>query len=236
MIPIKILTQPDDTTCGPTSLHAVYNYYGKKIPLKKVISEVSYLEEGGTLAVMLGIDALKNGFKTKIYTYNLWVFDPTWFSDKNVNLITKLHKQLKYKKSTRLHKATKSYIEYLERGGEILFKDLNPAFLKKQFEKNIPVLTGLSATYLYNCARETVDENDKSIYDDVKGYSAGHFVVLCGYDEEKKHVVVADPYKENPLSGNNYYSVKIGRLINAIMLGIVTYDANLLIIEKQEKK
>ena len=172
MIPIKILAQPDDTTCGPTSLHAVYNYYGKKIPLKKVISEVSYLEEGGTLAVMLGIDALKNGFKTKIFTYNLRVFDPTWFTDKNINLTNKLYRQLKYKKSRRLHKATNAYIEFLERGGQILFKDLNPAFLKKQFEKNIPVLTGLSATYLYNCARETVDENNQAIYDDVKGFFA----------------------------------------------------------------
>ena len=234
MIPIRILTQPNDTTCGPTSLHAVYNYYGKNISLKQVISEVSYLEEGGTLAVMLGIDALKNGFKAKIYTYNLLVFDPTWFKEKEVNLIEKLRKQLKHKKSTRLHKATKSYIEFLEKGGEILFKDLNPTMLKKQFAKNIPVLTGLSATYLYNCSRETTDENDNSIYDDVRGNSAGHFVVLCGYDEEKKNVIVADPYKENPLSGNNYYSVKIGRLINSILLGIVTYDANLLIIEKRD--
>ncbi|MBU2494275.1 MAG: C39 family peptidase [Bacteroidetes bacterium] len=235
MIPIKILTQPSDTTCGPTSLHAVYNYYGMEIPLKQVISEVSYLEEGGTLAVMLGIDALKKGFKVKIYTYNLLVFDPTWFSDKKVNLIFKLQMQLKHKKSKRLHKATKAYIEFLENGGQILFKDLNTAFLKKKFEQNIPILTGLSATYLYNCSRERTGKGDKTIYDDVKGFSTGHFVVLCGYDREKKHVIVADPYKENPFSGNNYYSVKIGRLINSIMLGIVTYDANLLIIEKQDE-
>lgn len=232
MIPIKILTQPDDTTCGPTSLHAVYSFYGKSITLKEVINEVSYLEEGGTLAVMLGIDALKRKFKTKLYTYNLQVFDPTWFKDKKPDLIEKLKNQLKFKNNTRLQNATYSYIEYLEMGGEILFKDLNPSLLKKYFERNIPVLTGLNATYLYSCAREKMDSENKSVYDDVQGYSTGHFVVLCGYDSEKKHVIVADPYKENPLSGNNYYSVRIGRLINAIMLGIVTYDSNLLVIEK----
>ena len=28
---IKILQQPDDVTCGPTSLQAVYNHLGYKI-------------------------------------------------------------------------------------------------------------------------------------------------------------------------------------------------------------
>ena len=42
-------------------------------------------------------------------------------------------------------------------------------------------------------------------------------------------VLVADPYQDNPYSSDLYYHVPVGRLINAIMLGIVTYDANLLI-------
>jgi hypothetical protein len=45
-------------------------------------------------------------------------------------------------------------------------------------------------------------------------------------------VLVADPYQDNPYSSDLYYHVPVGRLINAIMLGIVTYDANLLIISK----
>ena len=60
---IKILQQPDDVTCGPTSLQAVYNHLGYKISLKQLISEIEFLEEGGTLGVFLGIDALKRGFK-----------------------------------------------------------------------------------------------------------------------------------------------------------------------------
>jgi hypothetical protein len=39
-------------------------------------------------------------------------------------------------------------------------------------------------------------------------------------------VLVADPYQDNPYSKDLYYHVPVGRLINAIMLGIVTYDAN----------
>jgi hypothetical protein len=37
----------------------------------------------------------------------------------------------------------------------------------------------------------------------------------------------------NPLQ-SQYYSVSFDRLINSIMLGIVTYDANLLVIEPKK--
>ena len=229
MIPIKIMTQPDDVTCGPTSLHAVYNYFGDNISLKKVISEISYLKSGGTLAVMLAIHALKRGYKTTIYTYNLSVFDPTWFKNK-VDLKEKLIQQKKHKKNKRLRNATDFYVKYLLLGGKIEFVNLTPSLFKKIFEKRLPVLTGLSATYLYSCSRE-VWSGSNAVYDDVRGYPTGHFVVLSGYDEKTHNVIVADPYRENPVSGNNYYSVKISRLINSIMLGILTFDSNLLVIQ-----
>lgn len=230
MLPIKILTQPDDETCGPTSLHAVYNYFGDLITLEDVISEVCYLEGGGTLAVMLALHALHRGYQASIYTYNLHVFDPTWFSDVHVDISAKLKNQLRYKFDKKLHLATEAYLEFLRLGGQMHFEDLTPFLLKRQFSQNLPILTGLSATYLYGCAREYVDSQNQVFYEDVKGHPSGHFVILAGYDDAKKHVVVADPYAENLVSGDNYYSVKVSRLINAIMLGILTYDANLLVI------
>jgi hypothetical protein len=78
MRPIRILAQPDDSTCGPTALHAVYASFGLDLPLEQVIDEVHFLEDGGTLAVFLGIHALKRGFHARIHSYNLRVFDPTW--------------------------------------------------------------------------------------------------------------------------------------------------------------
>ncbi|MDZ7764462.1 MAG: hypothetical protein U5K00_08555 [Melioribacteraceae bacterium] len=233
MIPIKIMTQPDDVTCGPTSLHAVYNYFGDKITLSQVISEISYLDEGGTLAVMLGIHSLKRNYEATIYTYNLSVFDPTWFNGKT-DIKAKLIEQKKLKKNRRLRNATDSYVEFLSLGGKIDFVNLTPSLFNKLFEKKLPILTGLSATYLYNCSREAWSGN-KSVYDDVKGYPTGHFVILSGYDEVSHDVVVADPYRENPVSGDNYYSVKVSRLINSILLGILTFDSNLLVIKPKGK-
>ena len=233
MIPIKILTQPNDLTCGPTSLHAVYNYYGDKVKLEKVINEVPSLEGGGTLAVMLATHALKRGYKTTIFTYNLKVFDPTWFDGK-IDLIDKLNAQLNVKKGKKHRNASLAYINYLKLGGELLFEDLTPNLLYRFFKQNIPILTGLSATYLYNCSREYTNAKEETVYNDLKGYVSGHFVVLCGFDNSN-NVVVADPYKENPVAESNYYSVNASRLINSIMLGIITYDSNLLIIYPKRK-
>ncbi|TCO09112.1 C39 family peptidase [Natronoflexus pectinivorans] len=225
---IKILPQPDDTTCGPTSLHAVYRFFGLKVELNEVIETVTSFEEGGTLAVMLGIDALKRGFDATIYTYNLKVFDPSWAETDSEQLCELLGEQLKYKTGKKFSQATKAYQNFLNLGGKISFEDLNKKILKRYFEKDVPILTGLSATYLYNTKREYTNRKNRSVFDDLKGEPMGHFVVLCGISGNT--VYVADPYKENPISGKNYYEVDTNRLLNSVLLGIVTYDANMLVI------
>ena len=232
MIPVTMMTQPNDETCGPPSLHAVYHYYGDPLSLETVIQEVQYLETGGTLAVFLACHALRRGYRAKIYTYNLKLFDPTWFKEPPAVIIEKLRRQQECKKSKKIQDSTGPYIEFLTLGGELFSQELNPALLKGYFNRGVPVLTGLNATYLYQCKREYAAKNNKAVSDDIRGFPMGHFVVLCGYDDEKRHVIVADPFKKNPMSKNNYYSVDAGRLINAILLGIVTYDANLLVVEK----
>lgn len=235
MLPVKMLPQPDETTCGPTSLHALYDFYGDTISLEDVVSQVSYLEEGGTLAVLLACHALKRGYDVTIYTYNLLVFDPTWFQ-KGVNLQEKLKEQCHYKQDEKMRRASDAYVEFLNLGGEIRFEDLRPSLLKKYFAEGMPILTGLSATYLYKTMREYVNDDNHIIHDDVRGHPSGHFVVLCGYDRAKRHVVVADPYRENTISGDVYYAVRVGRLLNSIMLGVITYDANFMIIRPNKKR
>lgn len=233
MIPIKMMSQPNDVTCGPTCLHSIYSWLGDDISLEQVISEVTYLELGGTLAVLLGTHALKRGYDVKIYSYNLRVFDPTWFTGQKTDILAKLNAQLYFKHDPKLKAAIGCYIQFLEQGGEILLKNLTPALLKFWFSRQTPIISGLCYTYLYESMREYTTDGSDMISDDVRGYPGGHFVVLSGYDEEHKHVVVADPYKKNPISGDNYYSVDVHRLINSIMLGILTYDSNLLIIQKK---
>jgi Peptidase C39 family len=236
MIDLTIHTQPDDESCGPTSLHAIYRYYGWDINLNELISKVERSHSGGTLTPMLGKHALQHNFDALIYINNLDIFDPTWFQFEQgiaspKTLMTKLNAQIRHKKSKAIIQASKAYVDYLSLGGQILFATLSLQLLKEYFLKKIPILTGLSATYLYRSSRERYFKQGGSVFDDIRGTPCGHFVVLCGYDNEQKLIIVADPHRENPISHDNYYKVSPNRLINAILLGVFTYDANLLIIK-----
>jgi len=225
---VDIHSQPDDTSCGPTCLHAVYNFFDDQVSLDEVIAGVKSLQEGGTLAVNLGIHALKRGYTAKIYTLNLHVFDPTWFELSREKMIMKMTKRGEGKGDPKLSFAIESYVEFLELGGEISFRDFSTGLLKKYLFRNVPVISGLSSTFLYRSKRENGILNKE---DDILGDPSGHFVVLVRYDRLKKRVLLADPFKKNPIAGEQYYYVSANRLINSILLGIVTYDANLLIVE-----
>lgn len=220
--------QPDDTTCGPTCLHAVYRYYGDDLRLQEVVDETRKIESGGTLAVMLALHALRRGYDATIYTYNLHMFDPTWFELDATELPDRLRRQAEAKDDARLRLATGAYLEFLRLGGRLAFEDLTSRLLRKRLDAGTPILTGLSATYLYRCAREWGPEDD---YDDIRGEPAGHFVVLCGYDKQRRRVSVADPLADNPASMPHYYELPMSRIVNAILLGVLTHDANLLVIE-----
>lgn len=224
-----MLPQPDDTTCGPTCLHAVYRYLGYDVPLEEVIRTVPKLKTGGTVGVMLGRDALRRGFRVTMYTYNLLVFDPTWFKDKEVDLAAKLAAQARAKRSSKLKLVCKAYIDFLRRGGEIRFETLKGALIRRHLSEGRPIITGLSSTYLYQAMREYgPDDSD----DDIRGLPAGHFVALCGYDRKAREVLIADPLESNPHSPTRRYSIDINRVLSSILLGVLTYDANLLIIDK----
>ena len=126
--------------------------------------------------------------------------------------------------------ASKTYVEFLRLGGKVRMQELTPSLLRRYLKQDIPLLTGLSATYLYREAREI---GSSGTADDVKGEPSGHFVVLCGYDKEKRSVLVADPWELNPISSDHIYVIDLDRVICSILLGILTYDANLLIVQKK---
>lgn len=244
---LDILSQPDDVTCGPTCLQAVYAYYQDPLEIERVIAEVERLENAGTLAVLLGCHALRRGYGATLHTANLVAFDPTWFGEDGEpeevedrdgegatgDLAGRLRAQAEAKDDPRLRFATRAYLEFLELGGRIRFADLGPSLLWRLLEEGRPILTGLSATYLYGCARE-VDVHGRLHYDDVRGEPMGHFVVLSGYERASEMVWVSDPLHENPAYGTHTYPVEMERLVAAILLGQITYDANLLVVEPPE--
>lgn len=226
---LDILPQPDDFTCGPTCLHSVYRYFGDDVALPDVIAEVPKTPSGGTVAVYLANHALRRGYAATLYTYNLRLFDPTWFQGE-VDLADRLRRQSEFKSPTRpvFAQITDGFLEFLERGGKLRFVDPSGELLRRYLRRGVPILTGLSSTFLYRHPREYGDDDQD---DDIRGEPQGHFVVLCGYRPRKRSVLVADPFEENPLSPGQHYEVRLERVLCAIMLGVLTHDANLLMIE-----
>jgi hypothetical protein len=105
---------------------------------------------------------------------------------------------------------------------------MSPYLLRKILTSGKPIICGLSSTYLYNSKREYGDNCD---YDDIRGLPSGHFVVIYGYDSKRRKVYIADPLLPNPINNSQLYSVSMSHLICSILLGVLTYDAKLLIIE-----
>ncbi len=223
---LDIPHQPNLETCGPTCLQAVYRYYQDPITLDQVIREVSSLEEGGTLGVLLACHAIERGYSAILYTYNLRIFDPTWFSLSNQDLMDRLQRRIQAKEGKKLRMASEAYLRFLRLGGEVRMQDLSPALIRHHLNEGRPILTGLSATYLYQAPRE-LGEHD----DDIRGDAQGHFVVLAGYDREGRQVMVDDPLGGTQWVHLSHYPVKMDRLITSILLGVLTYDANLLVLK-----
>lgn len=226
-LPVDILPQPDETTCGPTCLHAIYRYWGRQEALPDVIARTGKLERGGTVAVFLACDALREGFDATIYTFNVTVFDPSWFA-RGVDIAERLQQQREAKPhDVRVQEVTQGYLEFLRLGGRLRMVDLSRYLLRGLLRRRLPIITGLSSTYLYRARREFGPRDEP---DDVRGTPGGHFVVLAGYDRPARTVLVADPYSPHPYGATRDYWLKIDRAVGAILLGIVTHDANLLVV------
>lgn len=228
---LSIRGQPDDTTCGPTCLHAIYRYYGSKATLGDVIADTRRLDHGGTLDVYLALDALSRGYHCTIHPYNMALFDPTWFTDPETDVADCLARRLERPQEPGTELAIRGYLEFLENGGRLAYRDLTSTLIRSILKRGTPVLTGLNANYLYRAPREDPDTCED---DPIHGTPCGHFVVLFGYESETRQVLVADPYRANPLDPSQHYKVGAERLIGSILLGALTFDANLLVIEPRE--
>lgn len=222
---VTMLPQPDWVTCGPTALHAVYSFYGDDCSLDTLLAEVGMLEEGGTLAVMLATHALRRGYAATLYTFNLRLFDPTWFRG-DVDIAAKLGTQARIKSdNSKLLVASAAYARFVELGGNLRMEDLTPRLIHNHILAGRPVLAGTSATYLMGCAREL----DDGTFDDVRGAPQGHFVLATGFRQDE--VLVTDPWPEGGRAAR--YWVSIERFITAALLGVLTYDGNLLVLERK---
>lgn len=226
---VYVSKQPDDESCGITCLQAIYNHYGVDTTLEGLKKAIEHWQTGGTVSVNLARNALAMGFAAEIYTYNVKIFDPTWKRLSPKDLEKKLKLRQRRIRSKKQKKVIGFYLDYLRKGGTLRFDDLDEALFDRLFQEHKPIICGLSATYLYQSMRETPDNHE----DDIVGQPVGHFVVVSGWDGASRTVTISDPLRKNPFSETGIYHLPFTRFSNAVMLGILTYDENLLVISRK---
>jgi hypothetical protein len=226
---LSVPQQPDDESCGITCLKAIYEYYAHPTSLDTLKHEIEHWRTGGTVSVNLARHALAHGYDAEIYTYNLKIFDPTWNELPPKELAQKLRLRQRRVRSEKQKDVIRFYLDFLKLGGRLRFDDLDEDLMSRLFKRHTPVICGLSATYLYQQSRETHD----NVEDDVTGHPVGHFVVVSAWDAQTRMVTIQDPLRKNPFSDTGTYRLPFVKFSNAVMLGILTYDENLLAIAKR---
>jgi len=215
-----------EENCGPTALTQLFHYFGINQSVDKTIEQTSMIPGLGTYDGNLGCTAIKNGFKVTITPQNWHVFDPTWLSLDKAGLLNKLKARTAVVKDKHLDASTKGFIEFLELGGKLEFKDYSKDLLNEKLTVG-PYIVGLCSTYLYGEKRIK-----NGIKDDVKGDRIGHFVVVDGYNPNTDEFAIKDPWHSIPFSKDGSYKLKSDRLITAMLLGEATYDATIVQLYK----
>jgi len=224
-LPVDRLVQPDDVSCGPTSMAMVCRFHGDRLAIGEALGSIERNEDGGTLAVHIGRAALARRYHVRIWTWNLRLFDPSWHELPRAALLAKVRARRRVASRAKARYALGAYARFLAAGGEVAFAELDRGLLVSVLARGRPLLVGLSATYLYGTPREDPRTNQP---DDVGGEPVGHFVVIGGYEDDGRRFVVVDPMADSPLGPHGERVVEATRLLNAVLLGQITYDAVLL--------
>ncbi len=70
--------------------------------------ETQTIDNGGTYAPFLGCHALQRGYTVTLYTWDLMVFDPSWFAPDAPPMIDRLAQQAELKTDqTRAHRVAR---------------------------------------------------------------------------------------------------------------------------------
>ncbi|MCB9675370.1 MAG: C39 family peptidase [Alphaproteobacteria bacterium] len=217
--------QPDEVTCGPSSLLSVLRYLGVDgAGLDDVIAATPRNPDGGTLAPHLGRAAQAFGHRSRIRPLAVKVFDPTWWNLPQAEVRDRLRRRTHALPEGALRRVHEAWLAYLEQGGEVVLGELRTHHLTEALDRGTPLICGLSVTWLYQHPREMPDDNRP---DDIHGSPVGHFVVVTGYADGGDVFFVSDPWPHPPFEGDSTETYAVGRrrLHQAILLGDATHDA-----------
>lgn len=179
-----------DDLCGVKCLESIYDYYGIKKKTLSIVRELAQADELTYIPQLLRLLA-KDGLSVTAVSSNPYVFDLTWEGLSNKKIISKLHKRYKFIKSSKWKRAIVEYILYLEEKNKIEQRIISEQLIRDELFKNKVIIAFTDNVIFHQRGRRFWDEENKTYeFDDIKGGSDGHAVVINGWDLKKGFHIV----------------------------------------------
>ncbi len=224
ILQIKKIEQQDDE-CGPASVAEVLDFYKIPYVMQDIIDYTSNCYKYRDWDYLMGQYLLKNGLKPQLITFQSLIYDPSWNSLSQKNLLSKLKEELQFfcSESPRLqHKGFKAWhqlgpeiseieeaIKFIEMGGEVVIKPLSCEDISTFLARGYPIICAYDAILLHGKKRGFMGKPD-----DIGGVPMGHVSVISGYNKDNFKII--DPsYWYRP---EEFYWINKNRLLNSIML------------------
>ena len=203
--PIKHQYQPTNTSCSPTALSMLLEYYGQSMSPTEVGKSVPQVrdetgEERGTINTQMATWCISRGFDVTLYTFDCQIIDQPWRKLSSRQVTERLKAGLDGLEVPALgalwsNAYRQAYIDFIQAGGELIIRPYASRDLLYQLLQNGPILPCLSYSTLHGVARtRNINEID-SVNDDVNGRAVNHSVVIYGVDESG-NFLIADPWRK----------------------------------------
>jgi hypothetical protein len=195
LFPMKTFTQGlTDDLCGVKCLETIYDYYQIKKNTASLVRDMAQADEMTYIPQLLR-QLAKDGLKVTAVSSNPQVFDLTWKGLFNEALITKLHERHQAIKESKWKRVIVEYILYLQENLKVEQLIISEKLIKEALEKQKQVVAFTDNVIFHQRGRRFWDEENKTYeFDDIKGGSDGHAVVVNGWDPKKGlHIVDCSP-------------------------------------------
>lgn len=223
--------------CVQASTAQLLQYYGIKKSIDEIRNEVPiYISSLGVpLGSSLGHIAaymISQNFDVTIHTVDTELFDQSWKSCGNDELITNLQQRKAFLKHPRyehdaLDAIIDGYTQFLKAGGNVVFPLVDESYLVELLI-NGPVFCVLNYNFLNTVARGKFDRKSNSfVRDAISGSPSTHAVVISGY--EGGSFMITDP--DDVYGGVR--KISSGHLIGSFYLAETDFDCVLITLKKK---
>lgn len=195
--------QPTNHACTPAALAIVLSFFGETMTPEQIMEEIpkNFDKQGkeiGSVNQQYASWAINKGYIVTLYSADFELLDVGWVTlDKN-ELTKKLQASIgKHEIGFLGHEWSKryieAYIEFLEKGGQLVIKSYFDTELLDALLQQGPLLAAVSSQVLYEKGRSKDIGLRVSELDDINGSISTHSIVIIG--KEEGGYIIADPWK-----------------------------------------